>query len=333
MKTRVCITIDTEFSIGGAFDNPMVNKPVGEQAVWWNICGESHGLGFILKTLTCHHLPATFFVEVFNTHYFGHEPMGAIANKILENNHDIQPHLHPCWTHFKTPHWQTRIEETPPNDSMAGRSVSELVDLMSYSIDIFKEWKMPAPTAIRTGNLHVDDNVYIAMSDLCLKLSSNIGLAIFKPPDENLQIYSGCHNVHGVLESPVTTYRDIQLKSLFHNKLLTITGSTFEEIKHILHSANKRKIGPIVILTHPFEFVKNIDLQYMHLKPNKLTQKRFQMLCQYLEKNKDLFEVTTFSQGYQDWLACCDSNNDIIKVPTLSALRRIIENKLNESFI
>jgi hypothetical protein len=46
MKTKVFITVDTEFSIGGAFADPINNKPVGAQAVLCNIGEEAHGLGF-----------------------------------------------------------------------------------------------------------------------------------------------------------------------------------------------------------------------------------------------------------------------------------------------
>ena len=43
MKTKVFITIDTEFSIGGAFDAPLTVKPIGSQNVWCEAAGKSQG--------------------------------------------------------------------------------------------------------------------------------------------------------------------------------------------------------------------------------------------------------------------------------------------------
>ena len=50
MKTKVFITIDTEFSIGGAFEAPLTVKPIGSQNVWCEAGGKSQGLGFMLDT-------------------------------------------------------------------------------------------------------------------------------------------------------------------------------------------------------------------------------------------------------------------------------------------
>ena len=46
--TRVYLSVDTEFSIAGAFDDPAANQPVGPQAVYCEIDGKSAGLGYLL---------------------------------------------------------------------------------------------------------------------------------------------------------------------------------------------------------------------------------------------------------------------------------------------
>ena len=104
MKTRkpiqVCITVDTEFSIGGNFDNPQLT-PVSDPIVLGAVGGKEHGLGFLLDSLAQFALPATFFVEALQTAYFGDEPMGSIARRIADAGHDVQLHLHPCWLHYE----------------------------------------------------------------------------------------------------------------------------------------------------------------------------------------------------------------------------------------
>jgi hypothetical protein len=104
MKTRkpteICITIDTEFSIGGNFDNPRLS-PIAEPIVLGTIDGKEHGLGFLLDSFAEFGARATFFVEALQTAYFGDEPMGTIAKRIAQAGHDVQLHLHPCWVHYE----------------------------------------------------------------------------------------------------------------------------------------------------------------------------------------------------------------------------------------
>jgi len=96
MRTEVCLTIDTEFSIAGAFADPVNRRPVGEARVYCPAQGEDCGLPFILRTLARFAVPATFFVETLNTAYFGDAPMRRIAETIVAAGQDAQLHLHPC---------------------------------------------------------------------------------------------------------------------------------------------------------------------------------------------------------------------------------------------
>ncbi len=327
MRTPVCITIDTEFSIGGAFRDPRKYRPVGEQAVWCNIGGRSHGLGFILDTLEAHRLQGSFFVETFNACYFGTEAMGAIARAIAGRGHDVQLHTHPCWRHFRHDDWQRRLEHNPPNDSMAGRSREELACLLREALATFAAWGLPAPLALRTGNLQVDPLVYEAMAQTPLRLASNIGLAIYRPEAPSLQLYAGSHAIHGILETPVTTYTDLRLPGFRHYKTLTITGSSSAETRQLLWQARRRHSGPVVILTHPSEFVHHPDPQYRELHPHHLNQRRLRELCAFLDANRDAFAVTTFRSAAVFEEAAKRGTNPLLTSSPFMALRRILENR------
>jgi len=74
---EVCITVDTEFSIGGNFKNPELS-PVAEPIVLGAVDGKEHGLGFLLDSFSAFGVQATFFVEALQTAYFGDEPMGGL---------------------------------------------------------------------------------------------------------------------------------------------------------------------------------------------------------------------------------------------------------------
>lgn len=92
-RTEICITIDTEFSIGGAFANPRAARPIGE----------AHGLPFLLRTFREFGTRATFFGEALNACHFGDRPMGRIVDEIVAAGQDAQLHVHPRWLHFRHP--------------------------------------------------------------------------------------------------------------------------------------------------------------------------------------------------------------------------------------
>ena len=112
---EVCITVDTEFSIGGNFDNPAFT-PVAEPMVLGPVGGKEQGLGFLLDSLAEFGHRATFFVETLQTAYFGGERMGSIARRIAASGHDVQLHLHPCWLHYEQPEAAKMV----PNDRVPG---------------------------------------------------------------------------------------------------------------------------------------------------------------------------------------------------------------------
>lgn len=92
MRTKVFMTIDTEFSIGGTFLSPHAVQPIGAQNVDCVVRGRAEGLGFLLDTFAAHGIQATFFVETLQTAYFGDGPMGEIARRIGAAGHDLQLH-------------------------------------------------------------------------------------------------------------------------------------------------------------------------------------------------------------------------------------------------
>ena len=328
MTTKVILSVDTEFSIAGAFVDPINNKPVGLQAVLCEKDGLSHGLGFILETLTQYDMRATFFVEALNTSYFGYDPMGQIARGIMDRGQDVQLHLHPCWQYFKNQYWQEELKRSPPNDDITRRSCQEIESILLEGLDTFSKWGLPKPKAIRTGSLMVNKNVYKAMGLVGINISSNVGVGIFRPVEKELELYSGMHEIENCYELPVLTYCDINVISKKHLKTLTITGSSWEEIEFLLRAAFRKQLDYMVILTHPSEFVKRKNDQYTDIHPNNINKARFVKLCQFLQSNKNMFTVMTFSD-----LQVTDNKkvpDTLLHVHPFYALKRLVENYAND---
>lgn len=328
MKTKVFITIDTEFSIGGAFGAPSTLAPIGAQNVLGTVAGRSEGLGFMLDTFAEFGLPATFFVEALQTAYFGDAPMGDLARRIAAAGHDLQLHLHPVWTYFDHPQWQAELARVPPTDHLHGRPLGQLVGWMQRGIDTFARWGLTAPVALRTGNLMVDRTVYRAMSQVGLVVASNIARAVFEPQEPALQLNAGIHLIDGITELPVLTYADLQLGPRRHRKALTVTGSSFAEARHLLLQAHAAGAPAVVLLTHCHEFVKG-DMR-AGLRPDRVNQRRLAALCRFLAQNKARFEVSTLGAMAGAPAQAVPTADPLLRVPAGLALLRAAQNKLNE---
>lgn len=327
MATRVHITVDTEFSIAGAFSDPINRRPVGPQAVYCRIGQRSHGLGFLLETLERHRQKATFFVEALNTHHFGDQPMGSIARQLHAAGHDVQLHIHPCWEYFSRDDWAARLKCDPPNDDITLRSEDEMVRLIEMGLAAFERWALPLPTVLRTGGLRVNLAVYRAMKRCGMRRASNLGLAVFRPREPALQLYAGCHEVEGVVEIPVNTFSDFALAGRRHLKTLTITGCAWPEIRSVLERCRAAGVSDVVVLTHAFEYVKHRDVTYEKLYPDRINRGRLQRLCEYLAHEPG-FEAATL--GGID--ATPDSGtNPLVAVPLAYALGRMAVNRINHT--
>ncbi|WP_018936310.1 polysaccharide deacetylase family protein [Thioalkalivibrio sp. ALJ24] len=330
MTTRVHITVDTEFNIGGAFEDPENRQPVGPPAVYCEREGRSEGLGYLLDTLEQHGIRGTFFVEALNTCYFGDEPMGRIAREIHARGHEVQLHLHPCWTYFEQPDWKEQLTRNPPNDDMTRRDHDELVRLIELGQQAFRRWALPEPRVLRTGGLRVGLGVYRAMRECGMPMASNVGLAIFRPEEPELHLFSGDHEIDGVREFPVTSYIDWRLPGKQHHKTLTVTGCSWPEIRSLLRRAQANRIPDVVLLTHPFEFVKHDSDPSKPPRIDRINRHRLEKLCAYIAAEPGL-EPGCIGDSPES--ATGDHRNMALEVPLQQTLARMLVNRFNQASI
>jgi peptidoglycan/xylan/chitin deacetylase (PgdA/CDA1 family) len=296
MRTQVCITIDTEFSIAGAFGDSRL-RPVAEPFVWCQVAGRSEGLEFLLNCFQKHRIPATFFVEALHRQYFKNDPMRPIVHRIQDHGHEVQLHVHPCWSVFQYSDWQQRVQSHPRQDDFYGRDEDESLALICRGIEIFGDWGVPRPQVFRSGSLQHDDKLYRAIARSGIPYSSNVGLAIFDSGDPQYRLYAGCHDRHGVLECPVLTFSDWSLAGRRHLKTLTIAGTSFAETRILLEQANRIGIPLVVILTHPFEYIQSRDVGLQHARKHNVNQQRLKKLCQFLDDNRDRFSAAGLAEA------------------------------------
>ncbi|WP_317202239.1 hypothetical protein [Janthinobacterium sp.] len=288
MLTRVCLTVDVEFSIAGAFADA-AREPVADALVWCRVDGRSEGLGFLLDCCERHCIPATFFVEALQRNYFRDDPMHAIVGRIHAAGHDIELHVHPCWSVFRHGDWRRRVAETPRQDDFFGRTEDDTLALVRQGQQAFSDWRLAPPQVFRSGSLQHDDQLYRALAKAGIGVSSNVGMAIFDSGDPAYCLYSGRHRRHGVVECPVLTFSDWQVGGYRHLKSLTIAGTSFAEMRVLLEKANRAGIEQVVILSHPFEYVQSRDASFQHLRRHSVNQRRLSELCAYLDQHRERF--------------------------------------------
>ena len=330
MRTEVSITIDTEFSIAGAFSDPANHKPVGEEQVVCRIDGQEHGLGFLLETFARYGTSATFFVEALNTAYFGDGPMGAIVERILTAGQDAQLHLHPCWAFFRHEDWIERLKQESPSDRCDGRAVGELEALIGLGLEAFERWRAPRPIALRTGNLLADRTVYQAMARQGLRLASNLGVAYQPPADPSLNLSGGRHWIDGVLELPILSYTQLAVGGRRWRRMLAITASSSGEIEALLWQARAAGISPIVVITHPFEFIKGGRAKGDKRQPNRINKARLERLCRFIAEHPDDFTSASFGAAGPAWLEAAPLDQPDLRAPLLPVLARMVQNKAND---
>ncbi len=327
MRTQICITIDTEFSIGGAFADPERRRPIGEANVTCPVGGREQGLGFLLDTFARHGVRATFFVEALQTAWFGDEPMGRVVERVLAAGQDVQLHLHPCWTAFREPDWRARLGSGDPDDHCDGREAGELQRLIEDGAAALQRMGAPRPIALRTGNLRADRNVYRAMRSAGLPVASNIGLGLNRPADPSLRLRGGRRRIEGVLEAPVLTYAQ-GLGG--RERLFTTTSTSWRETEHLLWAAQAGGVETVVLLTHPFEFVKGDRLDPARQRANRINQDRLERLCAFLAANRDRFDAPSVAEAAPGWLAAPEAPEPRLATPLWPALGRAVENRAND---
>jgi hypothetical protein len=302
MKTSVSITVDTEASIARSINRYAEGfRPLLDPFVACTIKGRSEGLGFLIQTLRRYALSATFFVEAGQAQYFGSEPMGRYVEQLLDAGQDVQLHVHPVWFNF-----QHGVPPADPaerlQDDCGTYTEDALTDLFGRCIDTFRGWTGQAPGALRTGGFSCSRAVFRVLSNCAIPCSSSICVGISEPLEPEYRRPSGWLRAEGVCELPATCFLDRHPGRAARFRPLQITACSAAELIGMLDQAHALGMTEVVLLTHPFEFVRASTREgyrpgsYDRMRVNRTTQRRFERVCAYLAKHTDRFAVTTFGQ-------------------------------------
>lgn len=299
---NVFITVDTEHSIGGAFNDPRM-KPVGnEKRIFGKIGQREYGIPLIMDISDRFGLKITFFVEVFNQYFFGDKEGREVVAYILKRGHDVQLHLHPNYLNFtlKRPqdlHYSDLIGEYPRDRQM---------EMIAQARKTLENHGAEAPIAFRAGCFGANTDTLSALSETGFIIDSSYNGAFLGGPC--LMPDWGINDVQlgktSVFEFPVTNFIEKSGLRSRRNMPLDINGVSFEEMRYVLETV-RRGAGPrnITVILHSFSFIKGYDVQYTRARPRWNVIRRFEKLCLFLAENTGDFKVRTFGGLTRDQLA------------------------------
>jgi hypothetical protein len=226
---RVCFTIDTEFSIAGAFADPAL-RPVGLPMVRCEVDGQPQGLAFLLAAsgaTACR--PPSLSRRCSGTTSVmtrcGRRP------RIAEDGHELQLHVHPCWAVFQHADWPQRVRLQPRQDDLAGAS------WLPRWFCCGDRPRLPNGDCRTAGvprrSLQHDENLYRALAAAEFR-SVPISAWRLQLRAGGYQLRAGRHQRHGVLECPVLTFADWP----GHLKTVSVSGTSFAEMRWLLDCAH-----------------------------------------------------------------------------------------------
>jgi hypothetical protein len=244
-----------------------------------------YGLAFQARMLGDHGLTGVFFVEPLFSMHFGKAPLDEIVGLISEQGQNIELHLHPEWLDeslspllarpvFKRKNIRdfTRAEQgviIGAGKAILERSVGEKI------------------TAFRAGNFGFDRDTLVALRDNGILFDSSYNRTLNRV-ESRLELGDDTRfpqRIEGVWEYPLTVFRD----GFGKERHLQITACSLSEMKSVLFRSAEMGLDNVNILSHNFEL---LDSSRSRVEPVVL--RRFEGLCDFLAKNRDVFDVVGF---------------------------------------
>jgi peptidoglycan/xylan/chitin deacetylase (PgdA/CDA1 family) len=296
---NVYITVDTECSLGGAWENSHW-KPVGpEEAVLGRIDSRLYGVPLIMDILEENGLRATFFTEVLVSDLLADSELAAAYSPIRDRGHDAQLHMHPVFHYYYlVTRGRLRREDLPERMDLIGSLPLDIqIELLKKGCSIFRNIFGSMPVAFRAGVYGASMATLEALKAVGILYDSSFNAAYLRDsclmgPREptNMPWQS-----HGVWEIPVTTF-ETGAGSMRGLKPLEVSAVSLWELQDVLDQAERLGQDTVTVMLHSFAFLKRADVQFRKMRPDHLVIRRFRKFCNFLRSNEHRFRVLTFSE-------------------------------------
>jgi peptidoglycan/xylan/chitin deacetylase (PgdA/CDA1 family) len=279
---NISITFDVEIWCKGW---KSLNKdfPDAFQRYIYGTGANGYALPKTLEILNRNRLKGVFFVESLFSYRFGIERLQAIVDLIIDAGHEIQLHIHPEWANEVDPPLVPGVTEK--RRQLSDYTLSEQTSLIRKGIEALERCGAARPTAFRAGNYSCNLNTLRALAANRIAIDSSINQTYSSSKvypsaeDANLQP----HHQSGVLEYPVTVFRD----GIGKRRHWQVGSTGYRESVILIKAARNLGYRHLVLVSHNFEMLKQGSG-----KPDWIAVSRFSKLCRWLDAHRDDFPVS-----------------------------------------
>ena len=266
----VYLTVDTECSMGGAWDSA-TREPVGPERAILGLTGaRRYGTPLIMDLLEEHDLRATFFVEVFASAVVGDTALGDAYREITGRGHDVQLHLHPVF-HYYAEHRRGLPGAAPPPadmDRIGSHPPLAQLELLREGVGIFERLLGRKPVAFRAGNYSADHATLAALEQVGIRYDSSFNAAYLGRSCliTGVEATNSPWRVGSVwrFPSPCSPPGSALWPA---SKPLEIGAVSFREIRSVLDQAERLGMGCVNMILHSFSLFKKSDSQFSRIRP------------------------------------------------------------------
>jgi hypothetical protein len=247
-----------------------------------------YGLPHQLKVLREHGLTGVFFTEPLFATRFGMQPLAEIVGLLKDGGADVQLHLHPEWVNEAHEPVLPGVKEKIP--SLRRCTLEQQQVLVATGLKLLTEAGAGPLNAFRAGGFGLNRDTLRALAHAGVRYDSSYnasmgGLDCGVAPGTCVLEPLACD---GVIEVPMTNYDDGSGR-LRHAQ---ITACSWSEMEGLLWQAAEQERQAFVVLWHNFEL-----LNPAKNRADDVMVRRFDRLCQFLDRHRDSFRVRGFA-GY-----------------------------------
>lgn len=277
--TPVFLTVDTELRwahhVAGLPLDEIVRRSLEPAGV---------GIGYHLELMARHGLKGSFFVDPMPAMAHGLGPIRRVVEAILEAGQEVQLHCHPNWTGADG---EDR-GRTAPRFDLADYDDAEQLQLIQGARELLVAAGAPDPVAFRAGAYAANDATIDALVALGIAYdSSHNGAEHPRPSALSLEPRTIAPLAYrGLTEVPVTVVED-RPGSL---RPLQLCAVSMGELAAALDHAAGQHHGAVTIVSHGFELANRAGT-----RPNGIHVRRFERLCELLERRADDLPTAHFA--------------------------------------
>lgn len=243
------------------------------------------GLPFQLKTLREADLKCVCFVESLFSEVFGAEPLEEICQHIKDQRHEIQLHLHPEWSYELSN--MRQFHQGRRKCFLKDLEASAQEELIALGKKNLKRASGIEPGAFRAGGFGANAATVSALKTQGFTMDSSYNERLTAGVSGWPESVVGADSIelNGIREYPLTVFRDGRER--LRNVQLGACSS--RELESLLWRAVEQQRSVFVILWHNFELLDRAQRKLDHI-----VLRRFLKLCEFLSRNRDVFNVCGF---------------------------------------